>query len=62
MSKTPGRTFAGWFALLFLVACAALIYPVYVIRPFRAQGARELMAALVVLATSDRDGLSFCSR
>jgi len=38
---------------LFLFACLALslfsvIYPIYVIRPFRPQGARELAAALVV--------------
>jgi len=31
-----------------LLCLAALIYPVYVIRPFRAQGPRELMAALIV--------------
>lgn len=36
-----------------LLACLALslvcvVYPIYVIRPFRAQGARELAAALVV--------------
>jgi len=38
---------------LILLACLALslacvLYPIYVIRPFRAQGARELAAALVV--------------
>jgi len=38
---------------LILLACLALslvcvVYPMYVIRPFRAQGARELAAALVV--------------
>ena len=37
-----------------LLACLAVslfcvAYPIYVIRPFRAQGARELMAALAVL-------------
>ena len=37
-----------------LLACLALslicvVYPFYVIRPFRAQGARELAAALVVM-------------
>jgi ABC-type transport system involved in cytochrome c biogenesis permease subunit len=37
-----------------LLACLALsllciIYPIYVIRPFRAQGARELAIALVVM-------------
>ena len=40
--------------MLYLVIClavalATLIYPVYVIRPFRAQGGRELLAALFVL-------------
>jgi hypothetical protein len=33
----------------FVVSLFCLVYPVYVIRPFRAQGVRELMAALVVL-------------
>jgi hypothetical protein len=37
-----------------LLACLALslasvVYPIYVIRPFRTQGARELAAALVVM-------------
>jgi hypothetical protein len=32
-----------------LAGLTALIYPIYVIRPFRAQGPRELMAALMVL-------------
>ena len=31
------------------VSLAAVAYPIYVIRPFRAQGARELAAALVVV-------------
>src|SRR5215831_18538114 len=40
----------GWLiAICLLLSLAALIYPVYVIRPFRAQGPRELMAALTVL-------------
>jgi hypothetical protein len=39
--------------ILVLLACLAVslvcvVYPMYVIRPFRAQGARELAAALVV--------------
>ena len=45
----PGRTFLFCFLLCFLVAAAALIYPVYVIRPFRHQAPRELMIALAVL-------------
>lgn len=40
--------------LLVLLACLAVslvcvVYPVYVVRPFRMQGARELAVALVVL-------------
>jgi len=40
--------------VLVLLACLTLslicvVYPIYVIRPFRAQGARELAAALVVM-------------
>jgi len=41
-------------SILILLACLAVssisvIYPMYVIRPFRAQGARELAIALVVM-------------
>ena len=46
---TPGRTFLICFTLCFLVAAAALVYPVYVIRPFRHQAPGELMIALEVL-------------
>jgi Na+/proline symporter len=47
--KNPGRT----LSILVLLAClavslVAVVYPIYVIRPFRAQGSRELMAALAV--------------
>ena len=45
----PGRTFLISFLLTFLAAAAALIYPLYVIRPFRHQEPRELMIALAVL-------------
>jgi hypothetical protein len=45
----PGRTFLISYLLCFLVAAAALVYPVYVIRPFRHQGPGELMIALEVL-------------
>ena len=38
----------GWL-LTFLVALGLLLYPLYVIRPFRAQGAAELQAALTVI-------------
>ena len=40
----------GWYLTACLVlALAALIYPVYVIRPFRHQGVHELAAGLFVL-------------
>jgi uncharacterized protein DUF3179 len=45
----PGRAFLIFLLLSFLIAAAALIYPVYVIRPFRHQAPRELMIALAVL-------------
>jgi hypothetical protein len=37
------------FFVCFLATVALLVYPVYVIRPFRAQQPRELMIALAVL-------------
>jgi hypothetical protein len=46
--RRPGRTFLICFLLCFLVAAAALVYPMYVIRPFRHQASRELMIALAV--------------
>jgi hypothetical protein len=47
------RTKAGRVYILCVAGClalsfACLVYPVYVIRPFRPQGVRELLAALVV--------------
>src|ERR1700691_1594943 len=45
----PGRKFLFFFLLCFLIAAAALVYPVYVIRPFRHQEPRELLIALAVL-------------
>jgi len=43
---------ASWLLLLLCaaVAFAVLAYPLYVVRPFRAQGAAELQAALTVRA------------
>ena len=42
------RTF-GWILLACLaVSLAAVVYPIYVIRPFRHQGASELAVALMV--------------
>ena len=43
------RTYALLIAGCFGVSLFCLIYPVYVIRPFRHQGAAELAAALAVL-------------
>jgi hypothetical protein len=37
------------FSILLAIAVFGLVYPVYVIRPFRHQGAGELQAALLVL-------------
>lgn len=45
----PGRAFLISILLCLLIAAAALVYPVYVIRPFRHQEPRELMVALAVL-------------
>ena len=45
----PGRKFLLSVLLCFLIAATALVYPVYVIRPFRHQEPRELMIALAVL-------------
>ena len=38
-----------WLILALVVSFALLVYPIYVIRPFRYQGPRELALALVVL-------------
>jgi hypothetical protein len=46
------RPAAGWIALLccgFAASLFCLLYPIYVIRPFRHQGAAELRIALEVL-------------
>jgi hypothetical protein len=45
----PGRKFVLVFLPCLLAVLALLIYPIYVIRPFRAQGPRELMLALAVM-------------
>jgi hypothetical protein len=52
MTSEPQRT--RRISIVVLLACLALslicvVYPIYVIRPFRAQGARELAIALVVM-------------
>lgn len=43
------RKWAALLAICVLASLFCLIYPVYVIRPFRHQGAAELKAALAVL-------------
>jgi hypothetical protein len=51
MNKMNFSNRARWIVLLLACLAVSLIavaYPIYVIRPFRSQGARELMAALVV--------------
>ena len=52
--RRPGLKLSARAYSLTIVACLAvtlfcLIYPIYVIRPFRGQGVRELAAALLVI-------------
>jgi len=51
MERSSRRTVAyPWFLIpIAVVSFAALAYPLYVIRPFRHQGPRELAAALEVI-------------
>jgi Protein of unknown function (DUF3179) len=51
MITSPSRTRSAFIKVLpisLFVSLFCLVYPMYVIRPFRAQGARELAIALVV--------------
>jgi hypothetical protein len=48
-TQRPGWTFVFLWLSAAAVAWALVIYPIYVIWPFRHQGARELLAALAVL-------------
>jgi hypothetical protein len=48
-TQRPGWRFVLLWLLAGAVAWALLIYPIYVIRPFRYQGARELLVALAVI-------------
>jgi hypothetical protein len=43
------RTYVLLIAACFGLSLFCLVYPIYVIRPFRHQGVRELAAALVIL-------------
>jgi len=47
-SRTARRASAAALVLCLCVSLLLVVYPVYVIRPFRAQGARELAIALAV--------------
>jgi hypothetical protein len=52
-SHSHGGSQTRWIFAVALLACLALsvvcvVYPIYVIRPFRGQGARELAVALVL--------------
>ena len=46
---SPGLKFTLAWAALAALAVAAVAYPIYVIRPFRHQGAQELAVALAVI-------------
>jgi len=48
-NTTPGRRFLLLAVPCLLAAFALLAYPVYVIRPFRAQGVHELNLALALI-------------
>ena len=47
--KTTGRIFAAVLLACVAVSLFMVAYPMYVIRPFRTQGARELAVAMVVV-------------
>ena len=47
--KLSTRAYAATIIACLSLALFCLIYPVYVIRPFRGQGAQELVAALLVV-------------
>jgi len=51
MPTSPERTRRRFLLVLFactLISLACVVYPIYVIRPFRAQGPNELATALLV--------------
>ena len=47
-TTTPGRFFLLGLVPCLVLSFVLLAYPIYVIRPFRAQGERELIAALAI--------------
>jgi len=51
MESLRPRTRTHWLVIVacLLVSLFCLVYPIYVIRPFRSQGIRELAAALLVM-------------
>lgn len=48
-TTTPGCRFLLYLVPCLLASFLLLVYPVYVIRPFRAQGVQELSVALAVI-------------
>ena len=54
LPETKRRGLIAVLIAFLTVALVLLIYPVYVIRPFRAQGARELAAALALMRLRPR--------
>src|SRR5271154_858654 len=61
--KLPRRALSLSLLACLIVSIACVAYPIYVIRPFRAQGASELAAALAVMRvrTPITVGLAFAS-
>jgi hypothetical protein len=49
MRSNPGRRFVFVAVPLLLLALALLVYPVYIIQPFRAQDPGQLTAALAIM-------------
>ena len=51
MEPTTTRSRTHWTLMIacLVISLFCLVYPVYVIRPFRSQGVRELAAALLVM-------------
>ena len=64
MTMHPGSKRGAPVAVLLvclIVALGLLVYPIYVIRPFRAQGARELAAALALMRFRSAADLLCCA-
>lgn len=61
LPETKRRGLIAVLIAFLTVALVLLIYPVYVIRPFRAQGARELAAALALMRLRPAADLLCCA-